>query len=88
MYQHDYNVSATFVPGGMEEYYDYNAPESPALAAPAPQRSVEPTCTNTCVPNLLQSYARDAASNPRGYSQHGHQLFQWTYSSEHCITKD
>lgn len=35
MAYHSHNMSATFVPGGMDDYY---MPTSPELVAPAPQR--------------------------------------------------
>lgn len=46
-YNHDHNMSATFVPGGYDDYY--MPPPAPELQAPLPQRSVIATAQNNCL---------------------------------------
>jgi len=58
MTQHGYNVSATFVPTGYDEYYDPPPPPTPDLVAPAPQRYVEHVRRHyEMKTDMIQSYA-------------------------------
>jgi hypothetical protein len=71
MAYHSQHASATFVPGGMDDYYMPNSPVS--VVAPAPQRydALSPACPVESSPNTkIQTHARDERSDPRRNRKH------------------